>query len=184
MIYLFGRFAPYLSLVISMTLKFFPEFGARIRQVYQAQKCAGFIVEGRYFKRIRTGMRVISSATTWALERAVITGDSMRSRGYGIGRRTAFSLFRFHRRDAVCLAGILTLAGMTLAGFLSGQMAMRYYPYVTVAAWNIRSKVAFGSYLVLAVWPTGMHIAEVLMWKKRCRVMQSGDTIEAAVGSR
>ena len=125
MIYLFGRFAPYLSLVISMTLKFFPEFGARIRQVYQAQKCAGFIVEGRYFKRIRTGMRVISSATTWALERAVITGDSMHSRGYGIGRRTAFSLFRFHRRDAVCLAGILTLAGMTLAGFLSGQMAMR-----------------------------------------------------------
>ena len=184
MIYLFGRFAPYLSLVISMTLKFFPEFGARIRQVYQAQKCAGFIVEGRYFKRIRTGMRVISSATTWALERAVITGDSMHSRGYGIGRRTAFSLFRFHRRDAVCLAGILTLAGMTLAGFLSGQMAMRYYPYVAVAAWNIRSKVAFGSYLVLAVWPTGMHIAEVLMWKKRCRVMQSGDTIEAAVGSR
>ena len=80
MIYLFGRFAPYLSLVISMTLKFFPEFVARIRQVYQAQKCAGFIVEGRYFKRIRTGVRVISSATTWALERAVITGDSMRSR--------------------------------------------------------------------------------------------------------
>ena len=40
------------------------------------------------------------------------------------------------------------------------------------------------NYLVLAVWPTGMHIAEVLMWKKRCRVMQSGDTIEAAVGSR
>jgi len=73
---------------------------------------------------------------------------------------------------------------MTLAGFLSGQMAMQYYPYVAVAAWNIRSIVAFGSYLFLAVWPTGMHIAEVLMWKKRCRVMQSGDTIEAAVGSR
>ena len=183
MIYLFGRFAPYLSLVISMTLKFFPEFGARIRQVYQAQKCAGFMVEGRYFKRIRTGMRVISSAATWALERAVITGDSMRSRGYGIGRRTAFSLFRFHRRDAVCLAGILIFAGMTLAGFLSGQMTMQYYPYVAAAAWNTRSIAAFGSYLILAVFPTGMHIAEQLIWKKRRRAVRSGKTAQMAAGS-
>jgi hypothetical protein len=160
MIYLFGRLAPYLSLVISMTLKFFPEFNTRIKQVYQAQKAAGFVIKGNHFKKIRAGMRAISSAATWALERAVITGDSMKSRGYGLGKRTAFSLFRFRSRDIVCLIWILVTGGYALAGWLEGAVSFQYYPGIAGAAQDGYAISVFLSYALLVLLPSGMHLYE------------------------
>lgn len=40
----------------------------------------------------------------------------MKSRGYGLPKRTAFSLFRFTLRDGICLGVLATLGGIVLAG--------------------------------------------------------------------
>ena len=44
-------------------------------------------------------MRALSVTVTWALENAVVTADSMKSRGYGLPGRTAFARQRFDGRD-------------------------------------------------------------------------------------
>lgn len=157
MIYLFGRVAPQLSLVISMTLKFIPEFTERIKQVYKAEKAAGFPAEGKYFEKIRMGIRAVSSAATWALERAIITGDSMKSRGYGLKGRTSYSLFTLHARDIAFLLIILTLGITLFLGMLNGAFKWEYYPYIYGKNLIENDVVLYVIYGVMAFFPTIIH---------------------------
>ena len=54
----------------------------------------------------------LSILVTWALENAIQTSDPMRSRGYGLHGRTAFSIYRFTKRDkiiGVIMAGLFAV---------------------------------------------------------------------------
>ena len=44
------------------------------------------------------------------------TADSMKGRGYGLPGRTAFSVYRFTRRDGAALACLLATGAMVIAG--------------------------------------------------------------------
>ena len=99
-VYLFGRIIPALSLVLSMSLRFVPRFTAQIKVISNAQKCVGRDVgSGGLIKRAKQGIKILSILVTWALENAIDTADSMKDRGYGLPGRTAFSIYRFDRRD-------------------------------------------------------------------------------------
>ena len=116
-IYLFGKITPSLSLILSMTLRFVPKFKSQIKIVSNAQKCVGKdISNGSIVKRARNGLKILSIMITWSLENAVETSDSMKSRGYGLALRTAFSNYCFDKRDAKALIFILLLTVYTLAG--------------------------------------------------------------------
>lgn len=98
MVYLFGKAAPVLSLILSMTLRFIPDIAGQFGKVYRAQRASGYKPKDSCFVRIRTGCHVFSAVVTWALERALVTADSMRSRGYGLPGRSAYSLYRFKKK--------------------------------------------------------------------------------------
>ena len=103
-IYLFGRIIPALSLVLSMALRFVPRFLRQLKVIRNGQKAMGRDVsEGTVLNRIKYGLQMVSILVTWALENAIETSDSMRSRGYGLHGRTAFSIYRLTRRD--CFLG-------------------------------------------------------------------------------
>lgn len=128
-IYLFGRIIPSLSLVLSMTLRFVPKFKAQLKLVSDAQRCVGRDVSaGPLSRRLRTAMKIFSIMVTWALENAMETADSMKSRGYGLPGRTAFSIYRFDRRDRRMLAFLLLCAAAVGGGALSGGLRWRYFP--------------------------------------------------------
>ena len=102
-VYLFGRIIPALSLLLSMTLRFVPQFTRRLRTVAQAQRRLGRDTgRGSVRRRLREAMRVFSIVVTWSLESGLIAADSMRGRGYGLPGRTAFALYRLnHDGDGV-----------------------------------------------------------------------------------
>ena len=82
--YLFGRRAPALTLVLTMTLRLVPSYARKARQISTARRCAGLsMTQGSVRERARDGASLLSALTSWALEGAVTTADSMRSRGYG-----------------------------------------------------------------------------------------------------
>lgn len=82
--YLFGRRAPALTLVLTMTLRLVPSYARKARQISTARRCAGLsMTQGSVRERVRDGASLLSALTSWALESAVTTADSMRSRGYG-----------------------------------------------------------------------------------------------------
>lgn len=164
-IYIFGRIIPSLSLILSMTLRFVPRFAAQLKAVANAQKCMGRDVSsGNIIKRAKCGLSILSVMTTWALENAIETADSMKSRGYGHSGRTSFSIFTFDGRDKKALAIISLLGLYTVAGKLSGAMYFRYFPSSESAGFSFYGLSVFAAYFLLCIFPVTVEIKEAVKW--------------------
>ena len=165
-IYLFGKIIPALSLIISMTLRFVPKFASQIKIVSNAQKCIGRDVSnGSVIKRVKRGLNILSIMTTWSLENAIETADSMKSRGYGIPGRTAFSIFRFDRRDKKALICILILGIYILTGNITGEMDFNFFPSIQMSNISVFGISVFMAYFLLCVCPVIIELWEVKKWK-------------------
>lgn len=165
-VYLFGRVIPALSLVLSMTFRFIPRFFAQLKVIAQAQRCVGRDVsQGSVPERIRTGLTILSILITWSLENAIETADSMKSRGYGLPGRTAFSLYRFDRRDKALLLWLVVWGGCVLAGWLSGGLAWQYTPMIQGAFGPVDLLFQL-AYLALCLTPILLNRKEDRTWKR------------------
>ena len=159
-VYLFGRVIPALSLVLSMALRFVPRFMAQLKVVTRAQKCIGKDPsQGSLFHRIRCAGSILSVMLTWALENGIDTADSMKSRGYGLPGRTAFSVYRFDKRDRQALICLLVLGAAVLAGATFDSLTWRYFPTVK---WST-TPLSFG---VLAAYTALCALPLILNWKE------------------
>jgi len=166
-VYLFGRVIPALSLILSMSLRFVPRFLAQIKVVSNAQKCIGRDVsKGNLFQKARHGIKILSIMVTWVLENAIETADSMKARGYGLPGRTAFSIFKFDKRDVIGLIYILVCAAAVIAGAIAGAYRFRYFPTVLGEWTGFWTVAVFASYFALAALPIFMNIREALIWKR------------------
>ena len=165
-IYLFGKIIPALSLIISMTLRFVPKFASQLKVVTNAQRCMGRDVSnGSIIKRAKNGLNILSIMTTWSLENAIETADSMKSRGYGIPGRTAFSIFTFDKRDRKALSCILLLGIYTFVGNLMGEIDFRFFPSMKTAEVSVFGISVFVAYLLLCICPIIIELWEVRKWK-------------------
>ncbi|WP_018304970.1 energy-coupling factor transporter transmembrane component T [Desulfitobacterium hafniense] len=166
-VYLFGRIIPALSLVLSMTLRFVPRFTSQIKVVSEAQRCIGRDVsEGSLIQRAKNGLTILSIMITWSLENAIETADSMKSRGYGLPGRTAFSIYRFNSRDKNALLWLLFCGGYIISGWLAGGMYWRYYPTlrgVLLSPFPISFMVV---YFVLCLTPVILNLQEDWAWAR------------------
>jgi len=165
-IYLFGKVIPSLSLILSMTLRFVPKFIAQVKVVANAQRCIGRdISNGGVIKRIRNGVSILSIMITWAMENAIETADSMKSRGYGLKGRTAFSIFSFDKRDKLTFFGILTLGVYILLGATMGKMSFSFFPVMIMSEISFFDASCFIAYFALCILPVMIEFREVKRWK-------------------
>lgn len=164
-VYLFGRVIPALSLVLSMTLRFVPRFKARLHAVSDAQRCVGRDAgSGSVLQRFRHSLTIFSILITWSMENAVETADSMRSRGYGLPGRTAFSIYRFDGRDRTALLFLLLCGGYLIAGACRGGLRFRYYPTIRGVGARTYSLTLFAAYLALCLMPLFLDVRETRRW--------------------
>ncbi|MBQ1215046.1 MAG: energy-coupling factor transporter transmembrane protein EcfT [Firmicutes bacterium] len=166
-VYLFGRIIPSLSLILSMVLRFVPRFKEQIRVISNAQKCVGRDVSnGGLLDRAKHGLKILSIMITWALENAIETADSMKSRGYGLPGRTAFSIFRFDKRDRKALLAIALTGGLTYGGAFAGTMYWRYFPSMKGVDIGFISILTFLAYGALCMVPVAIQLWEERTWKR------------------
>ncbi|MCL2855861.1 MAG: energy-coupling factor transporter transmembrane protein EcfT [Defluviitaleaceae bacterium] len=169
-VYLLGRIIPALSLILSMALRFVPRFRRQIKIVANAQKCIGRDGgTGSIFKRARNGIKIMSIVVTWALENAIETADSMKARGYGLPKRTAFSIHRFDIRDGVALAFIAICVAAIIAGAVLEVYRFRYFPTIAHMErgwWRGWTAALFAAHLALCAMPIIINIREDILWKR------------------
>ena len=164
-VYLFGRVIPALSLVLSMALRFIPKFRAQMQTVSEAQACIGRDTKnGSVFRRVGNAVKIFSIMVTWSLENAIETADSMRSRGYGLPGRTAFSIYRFDDRDKSALAWLVFCGAYLISGWMAGGTYFRYYPTVKAAAWTPMTVIFMLVYLALVLTPVILDRREDRQW--------------------
>lgn len=166
LLYLFGRVIPSLSLLLSMTLRFVPRFQERLRTIVQAQKCVGQdVAEGTLLQRVKKTVTVLSILVTWALESAIDTADSMKSRGYGLPGRTAFSIYRLDERDKGALIWLSACGFLILCGWISGNLSWRYYPTLQGTVVTPLTVGIHVAHLALCLTPVMIDQWEEQKWK-------------------
>lgn len=157
---LFGNLIPALSLLLVMVLRMIPAFSRKAKQIMGARRAIGKGVSQakKLTDKARDGTTILSALTDWALEGSIVTADSMRSRGYGAGRRTTFGIYRMTKRDWVLLVLIL---GMEISVLLAGGTGAAFTPRVKLdsLSWG------FIVYCFFLLIPTILHIKEVITWQ-------------------
>ena len=143
-----------------------PKFKKQTEIVVEAQRCIGRdISTGSLWQRFKTAVVILSIMITWALENAIETADSMKSRGYGLKGRTAFSIYRMDDRDKYALiwlgfCGLFLTAGVMLSAF-----GFRYFPSIRYAAIDMTTIPFYTVYFGLCITPVVLNFGEERKWK-------------------
>lgn len=166
-IYLFGRVIPSLSLVLSMALRFVPKFIFQFNVIRNSQKCIGRdISDGKLLQRLKNAAKIISIMVSWALENAIETADSMKSRGHGLKGRTAFSIYRFSKRDAAVLSLIMTSGVILIIMSVLDVAKFRYFPSVKGNVISAPAIIYYALYFSLMIMPLAINVWEGIKWKR------------------
>ncbi len=164
--FLFGSLAPSVSQLFTMVLRLVPSYQRKLAEIGTARACAGKGIAGKgMFERAEVSASVVSALTSWALENGVVLADSMKSRGYGTGKRTAYALWHFTTRDGVLLAIIAALVVAVFIAVSNGAAWVDYVPIVrftTGTAFFVGGVIAYA--LLLAI-PMIVDIRESLIWR-------------------
>ena len=162
--YLFRGFSPKLALVFTMAVRNLSVFRAQMQKIRTAQKAVGLYRDGHLIDDLRGGLRVFSILLTWALENGIITANSMEARGYGSGKRSSFTYFRWHTGDCILLLTAVLLAAAVIAAALKGVLTWQFYPQRIPPAVTLPYLGALTAYTALAVLPVIYEGKEALTW--------------------
>ncbi len=164
-LYLFAGFAPTVALLITMTLRMLPKLKVQLQTVLSIQQAIGMDVRtGNVIQRLQRSMRVISTLLSWSMEDGMETANSMKARGYGLKKRSTFSLFKFDRRDGLILLIELCLAGICLTGFFLGFGTMRFYPSLVPLKTSAAALCLYTVFWILAFLPMLIELRENIKW--------------------
>lgn len=151
-IWLFGRLLPSAGLVLSCAIRFVPLFAVRTRD----------FIGSRGAVTIKGMAAAFSASLSYSAEQAMITADSMKSRGYGTAKRSFYSRYRMTGGDVRVLAVVLLCGTACIVLTVCGAGRFYYYPAVSALrlnAANIALYVCFGA---LCVLPAALIVREEL----------------------
>ncbi|MBQ8236668.1 MAG: energy-coupling factor transporter transmembrane protein EcfT [Oscillospiraceae bacterium] len=161
-IYLFGRLVPAMSLLISMTLRFVPRFKNFLQSVLRTQQAMHKPENTK--EKLQQALAAFSATVSWAMEQSIVSADSMKSRGYGVQGRTAFSIYLFEKRDGITLAVLALLSAGAAVPHLSGLMGWTYYPSLSGAIFGPVQITAYLCYGGMCLLPLIIDLMEDHKW--------------------
>ena len=159
---LFGDLIPSISLLLVMVFRMVPNLLRKAAQVAGARRSIGkgAAEQAGTREKLLDGTAVLGALTGWALEGSVLTGDSMRSRGYGTAKRSSFMIYRMTVADWGLLILLPLLLALVIVAACQGQMRASYTPLFSAAplSWGV---FPYALYLLI---PTLLHTKETFLW--------------------
>lgn len=165
LLFLFSEISPKVSLVFSAAMRFVPLFKLYARKIRNAQKTMCLYDSDSLTARIRAELRVFSSLISLALETAVDTGESMKGRGYGLRKRTFFSVYRFSGYDKAIVMITAILDTAVISATVCGRLDFSFYPRIAAGKNDIWSAAAIAAFAALAFLPFISEIKEDILWR-------------------
>ena len=158
-VYLVGRVSPKLSLFLSILLRMVPHTREKASKINTAQRGIGRGVgDGNILRRLLNVFREISIILTWLIESSVSMSASMRSRGYGLRGRTAYSMYRFDNRDRSLVLAFFGCIAMIIAAVLLDQTQIHYDPQIIFNRITAASVFFYAAYAVFLLLPMVLQI--------------------------
>ncbi len=161
---LFGSVIPSLSLLLVMILRLIPSYQRKAKQIAASRRCIGHSFGGSLKSKAAEGTAMLSALTSWALEGAIITADSMRCRGYGTAKRTNYQFYRWRSADITVAAVMALLLSGSVAGIVLGWTQAKFIPVPAIAPLNSTSLWGLLAYTVFLLLPTFLNVLEEIKW--------------------
>lgn len=155
-----GSIMPHVATLITMVCGFVPKYIGKSREIHRANKAMGANYKG-IRNKLKSQMKEFSMTTTWALENSADTADSMKSRGYGTGRRTYYSDYRLTYRDCCILILEIIILGINIWLMISGKINAFYYPEFRMN----QSILVYITYAMLCLMPVLVNGVEEVRWR-------------------
>lgn len=184
-----GKVLPNVSLLITMIMRFIPQYTRHQRKVSMVNKVnkrnydekinllnrekteKENVIEARKRQKkksgidkiidsIKEGSRTFSITTTWALENSIYTADSMKARGFGTGRRTNYSNYKFQKRDYLLMGWLVILWLVVVFSLEKERVYTYYYPFIQVK----NNVVVYLIYGLLCLTPVLINVKEEIRW--------------------
>lgn len=177
LVYLFGRVSPRLSLFLSIILRGIPKIKRMARKINTAQRGVGRGCEqGGIFARFMNCVRLFSMMITWTMESFIQSSESMKSRGYTLKGRTAFSIYRFDNRDRSLVLVIFACLTVMMMAIMLGQVTILYNPEIIIDRITRLSCVFYLVYGLYLLLPMALQIVSEIVFE-RCKMSCSGEAI-------
>lgn len=184
-----GKVLPNVSLLITMIMRFIPQYTRHQRKVSMVNKVnkrnygekinllnrekteKENVIEARKRQKkkngidkiidsIKEGSRTFSITTTWALENSIYIADSMKARGFGTGRRTNYSNYKFQKRDYLLMGWLVILWLVVVFSLERKKVYTYYYPFIQVK----NNVVVYLIYGLLCLTPVLINVKEEIRW--------------------
>ncbi len=184
-----GKVLPNVSLLITMIMRFIPQYTRHQRKVSMVNKVnkrnygekinllnrekteKENVIEARKKQKNKNGIdkiidsikedsRTFSITTTWALENSIYTADSMKARGFGTGRRTNYSNYKFQKRDYLLMGWLVILWLVVVFSLEREKVYTYYYPFIQVK----NNVVVYLIYGLLCLTPVLINVKEEIRW--------------------
>lgn len=161
--YVLHKISPAVSMVLVLTFTFIPRLRRKAAQIACENRDAG---EKTRTEKLQAGMDVFNALVVWSMEHSITTADSMNGRGYGIGRRTSYRIYRMKKGDVfvfclVCSAAVL-LVQCAVGGFGTAQ----FYPIFIPGSYHPFFYVLYG---ILVSAPSVVEFG----WRRYVNCLQS-----------
>ena len=126
--------APYVfTLIITLTIRFFPILTEDLKKISDVQKTRGFeLEEGNFFSRIKNRMVLLLPLLANSLERSVQVSEALEARAFAISKKKVF--FRnisLGKIDVLTILINLSLLGGLIFSGIQGFGVYEIYPVVT-----------------------------------------------------
>ena len=158
---LFSVLSPTLTLLLSMVLKLMPELREKLNRIKEDRRRIGGIDAESVTDKVGVSTEILSVTIGWAMESGADTAASMKARGYGCGKRTSFTGYRFHTKDFLLLAFILIADALIIPFLIMGKASAVFYPSIILTP---VSKITLAVYATLLFLPTIIYVSESLKW--------------------
>ena len=184
-----GKVLPNVPLLITMIMRFIPQYTRHQRKVSMVNKVnkrnygekinllnrekteKENVIEARKKQKkkngidkiidsIKEGSRTFSITSTWALENSIYTADSMKARGFGTGRRTNYSNYKFQKRDYLLMGWLVILWLVVVFSLEREKVYTYYYPFKQVK----NNVVVYLIYGLLCLTPVLINVKEEIRW--------------------
>lgn len=158
-VYLFGRISPKASLFLSILLRTIPRIKARAKRIEISREGIGKgIGQGSLLDKVFHVFALISILITWTMEDFVESSNSMKSRGYSLKGRTAFSIYRFDNRDRGIVIAFFICLTFVMMAVLFNQTNIYYNPQIVMNRITVVSGVFYVAYAIFLLMPLGLQI--------------------------
>lgn len=164
-LFLFARILPRTAFLTMLSIRFVPLLRRRLSEINAVQRIRGLsLTEGNLRERAKAGMLKTQILLTWSLEEAIQTADSMKARGYGIGKKTAYIPYRMEKQDWAWLILLGLLFLVCIIGGLLGYGKIIIYPELGTLQFYLLDWVLFGCMIILHSFPLIVEGKEQLKW--------------------